>query len=59
VNDANRDLVWLLSENMKLQLSLDMVDLDEAFDFIEATKASVDIIEVGTPFALKCGLNAI
>lgn len=44
---------------MKLQLSLDMVDLDEAFADIEATKDSVDIIEVGTPFALRCGVQAI
>jgi 3-hexulose-6-phosphate synthase len=49
----------LLSEKMKLQLSLDMVDLNEAFDYIEETKDSVDIVEVGTPFALKCGIQAI
>jgi 3-hexulose-6-phosphate synthase len=44
---------------MKLQLSLDMADLHEALDCIEETKSSIDIIEVGTPLALKCGVGAI
>ncbi len=44
---------------MKLQLSLDMVDLNEALGYIEETKDSIDIVEVGTPFALKYGLKAI
>ena len=44
---------------MKLQLSFDMVDLDEALVLIEETKPSVDILEVGTPFALKYGIKAI
>ena len=44
---------------MKLQLSLDKVDLDEALGFIEETKQSVDILEVGTPFALRYGVKAI
>jgi len=44
---------------MKLQLSLDMVDLNEALCYIEETKNSIDIVEVGTPFALKYGVKAI
>lgn len=44
---------------MKLQLSLDMVDLNEAICCIEETKGSIDIIEVGTPLSLKCGVKAI
>jgi 3-hexulose-6-phosphate synthase len=44
---------------MKLQLSLDMVDLKEALGYIEETKNSIDIVEVGTPFALKYGVKAI
>jgi 3-hexulose-6-phosphate synthase len=46
-------------EKMKLQLSLDMVDLNEALCYIAETKDSIDIVEVGTPFALKCGVKAI
>jgi 3-hexulose-6-phosphate synthase len=44
---------------MKLQLSLDMVDLDQALGYIEETKNSIDIVEVGTPFALRYGVKAI
>jgi 3-hexulose-6-phosphate synthase len=44
---------------MKLQLALDMVDLNEALYCIEETKSSIDIIEVGTPLALECGVRAI
>lgn len=44
---------------MQLQLSLDLVQMEEALDFIEETKASVDIFEVGTPLALRCGVKAI
>lgn len=44
---------------MKLQLSLDLVEMDDALLFIEETKDSIDIIEIGTPFALKYGLRAI
>jgi 3-hexulose-6-phosphate synthase len=44
---------------MKLQLSLDLVDLNEALCYIEETKDSIDIVEVGTPFALKYGVKAI
>lgn len=44
---------------MKLQLSLDKVNLDEALVIIEETKQSVDILEVGTPLALKYGVKAI
>ncbi len=44
---------------MKLQLSLDMLDLKEALACLEETQNSVDIIEVGTPLALSCGVRAI
>lgn len=44
---------------MKLQLSLDMVDLNEALGCLEETRHSVDIVEVGTPLALSCGARAI
>ena len=44
---------------MKLQLSLDMADLVEALKCVEETKKSIDIVEVGTPLALKWGVKAI
>ena len=44
---------------MKLQLSLDLVDLDTAFEYLNETQASIDVIEVGTPFALKYGVKPI
>jgi len=44
---------------MKLQLSLDKVDLSEALNCIEETKNSIDIVEVGTPLALKHGAKTI
>ena len=44
---------------MKLQLSLDLVDFDTALKYIEETRASIDIIEIGTPFALKYGINPV
>ena len=44
---------------MKLQLSLDLVDFDTALKFIEETRKSIDIIEIGTPFALKYGISPV
>jgi 3-hexulose-6-phosphate synthase len=44
---------------MKLHLSLDMVDLNESLDYIEETKNSIDIVEVGTAFTLKYGVKPI
>lgn len=42
-----------------MQLSLDKGDLNEALDIVEETRESVDIVEVGTPLALRCGAQAI
>ncbi len=44
---------------MKLQLSLDLVDLRQGLEIIQQTKDSIDIIEVGTPLALLEGVNAL
>lgn len=44
---------------MKLQLSCDLLSIDEAQKLIEETIESVDIIEMGTPFILKNGLQVV
>ncbi len=44
---------------MKLQLALDMLSLEEAVSVADATRAYVDIIEVGTPLLKYQGVRAI
>ncbi|WP_342759089.1 3-hexulose-6-phosphate synthase [Kineothrix sedimenti] len=44
---------------MKLQLALDIFNLDEALGLAEKLKEYVDIIEIGTPFVLEYGLEAV
>jgi 3-hexulose-6-phosphate synthase len=44
---------------MELQLSLDMVTLEEAKRYLAEAGGSIDIIEVGTPFILQDGLRAV
>ena len=44
---------------MKLQLALDELTLPEALVFIDKVVDDVDIIEVGTPFLIREGVNAI
>ena len=43
----------------KLQLALDMLSLEEAVSIADATRAYVDIIEVGTPLLKYQGVRAI
>ncbi len=43
----------------KLQVSLDLVNLDQALALVERTSAFVDVAEVGTPLALREGISAI
>ncbi len=43
----------------KLQVSLDLVNLDQALALVERTSAFVDVVEVGTPLALREGVSAI
>lgn len=43
----------------KLQISLDLVNLDQALELVERTQSCLDIVEVGTPLALREGVSAI
>lgn len=44
---------------MKLQLALDVFDLDTALAVTERARAFVDIIEIGTPFVMEYGMEAV
>ncbi|MFD3260727.1 3-hexulose-6-phosphate synthase [Paenibacillus lentus] len=44
---------------MKLQLALDELKLEEALEFAEKVKDYIDIIEIGTPFVIAEGMNAV
>lgn len=44
---------------MKLQLALDEMKMDAALELMEKAKDYVDIIEIGTPFCLDAGNNAV
>jgi len=44
---------------MKLQLALDVIELDEAIEFVESIREYVDIIEVGTPFVIDRGMDGV
>ncbi|MDO4323796.1 MAG: 3-hexulose-6-phosphate synthase [Lachnospiraceae bacterium] len=44
---------------MKLQLALDTFGLEEALNLAEKVKNYVDIIEIGTPFILENGMEAV
>ncbi|GIP59614.1 3-hexulose-6-phosphate synthase [Paenibacillus sp. FSL W8-0186] len=44
---------------MKLQLALDELRLEEALEFAEKVKDYIDIIEIGTPFVIAEGMNAV
>ncbi len=44
---------------MKLQLALDIFNLDEALGLAEKLKEYIDIIEIGTPFVLEYGMEAV
>ena len=44
---------------MKLQMSLDRVDITSALSILETTHDIVDIVEVGTPFIQKEGMHAV
>ncbi|MFH1006795.1 MAG: 3-hexulose-6-phosphate synthase [Candidatus Latescibacterota bacterium] len=44
---------------MKLQLALDLIDIDGAKRFLEDVIDLVDIVEIGTPFLLLEGAKAI
>ena len=44
---------------MKLQLALDELKLEEALIFAEKVQEHVDIIEIGTPFVIDSGMEAV
>ncbi|AQW21177.1 3-hexulose-6-phosphate synthase [Lentilactobacillus curieae] len=44
---------------MKLQLAIDLEDVDGAIKLIEKTKDSVDIFEYGTPLVINFGLEGL
>ncbi len=44
---------------MKLQFSLDLVDIDEAPEIIGEVADIIDIAEMGTPFILQEGMQAV
>ena len=44
---------------MKLQLALDTFDLETALEVTRRAEAHVDIIEIGTPFLMNYGLEAV
>ncbi|WP_026931937.1 3-hexulose-6-phosphate synthase [Glycomyces tenuis] len=44
---------------MKLQLALDVIDLDDAVAFVQSVRDYVDIIEVGTPFVIDRGMAGV
>ncbi|MDO4616049.1 MAG: 3-hexulose-6-phosphate synthase [Lachnospiraceae bacterium] len=44
---------------MKLQLALDEYTLEEALEMAEKVRDSIDIIEMGTPFVIHYGMEAV
>ncbi len=44
---------------MKLQLALDVFDLETALEVTNKAREHVDIIEIGTPFLLEYGMEAV
>lgn len=43
-------------KNMKLQIALDTLSLEECMDLLEKTQGNVEIAEVGTPFIIEEGM---
>ena len=43
----------------QLQLAVDVLTIEDAVAAVEATHDSVDIIEVGTPLVIECGLRPV
>lgn len=47
------------SAPMKLQLALDEFEIDDALQMTEGVRDYIDIIEIGTPFVIRNGLNVV
>ncbi|MGN1166615.1 MAG: 3-hexulose-6-phosphate synthase [Lachnospiraceae bacterium] len=43
----------------KLQLALDDIALDEALELVDKIQESIDIVEIGTPFMMEYGMEAV
>lgn len=43
----------------KLQIALDDFTLDQAMDLLKKVASDIDIVEVGTPFMMKYGMEAV
>ena len=46
-------------DKVKLQLALDEFDLDQALALVEKVSGYIDIIEIGTPFIIRSGVEAV
>ncbi|GGN96180.1 3-hexulose-6-phosphate synthase [Saccharibacillus kuerlensis] len=44
---------------MKLQLALDLVDIQGAIDIVSEVQEYVDVVEIGTPIVINEGLHAV
>lgn len=45
--------------NIKLQIALDDLSLEESLEMIEKVKDNIDIVEVGTPFIMQYGMEPV
>lgn len=45
--------------NMKLQLALDDIKLEEAMELVGKVKEYIDIVEIGSPFIIDCGMEPV
>ena len=44
---------------MKLQLALDDITLEDALSLVRTVRDYIDIIEIGTPFVIEYGMEAV
>lgn len=44
---------------MKLQLALDLVDINGAIEVVKEVESHVDVVEIGTPVVINEGLKAV
>lgn len=46
-------------EVMKLQLALDDITLEDAMELVDKVHDYVDIVEIGSPFIIDCGMEPV
>ena len=44
---------------MKLQLALDDITLEDAMELVDKVHHYVDIVEIGSPFIIACGMEPV